>query len=299
MSFNSVKEMISEAENENRTLPETVLLHDLKDSAITREQSVRKMKYLWEVMQATSAGYCADDRSNSGLTGGNAAKIGRAASAGKLIGDPFMFEVIEESLKTAECNACMKRIVAAPTAGSCGILPGVLIPLSRRHSADPGFDDKIIESLYVAAGFGQVTAARASVSGAEGGCQAEIGTAAAMAAAALTWIGGGTASQCSDAFAIALTNMLGLVCDPVAGLVEIPCINRNAAGAMTAVSSADMALAGISSDIPADEVIDCMKEVGDVMVAELRETGKGGLAGTPTGRDIAARVLQKNSFAEK
>lgn len=293
MSFSSVKEMKAEAAEKNITLPETILLHDLSDSSLTREQSVNKMKYVWQVMKAASEGYCEDDRSNSGLTGGNAAKIKKAAAAGKLIGDPFMFEVIEESMKTAECNACMKRIVAAPTAGSCGVLPGVLIPLAKRHMDEPDFEDRIIEALYVAAGFGEVTAARASVSGAEGGCQAEIGTAAAMAAAALTWIGGGTADQCSDAFAIALTNMLGLVCDPVAGLVEVPCINRNAAGAMTAVSSADMALAGIKSDIPADEVIDCMKEVGDVMVSELRETGKGGLAGTPTGREIAARVLKK------
>jgi L-serine dehydratase len=287
MSFNSVKKMLEEAARSDLSLPEMIMADDLEDSLLTKEQSVQKMKYLWQVMNATSEEYCAEDRSNSGLAGGNAAKIRKAAEAGKLIGDQFMFEVIEESMKTAECNACMKRIVAAPTAGSCGVLPGVLIPLSRRHKDDPDFEKKIIEALYVAAGFGQVTAARASVSGAEGGCQAEIGTAAAMAAAALAWAGGGTAEQCSDAFAIALTNMLGLVCDPVAGLVEIPCINRNAAGAMTAVSAADMALAGISSDIPADEVIDSMKEVGDVMVSELRETGKGGLAGTPTGRKIA------------
>ena len=178
----------------------------------------------------------------------------------------------------------MKRIVAAPTAGSCGVLPAVLIPLYRRSGAS---EAQITDALYVAAGFGQVTAERASVSGAEGGCQAEVGTASAMAAAALTYIKDGTGAECAHAFAIALGNLLGLVCDPVAGLVEVPCVKRNVIGAVNAISAANMALAGITSRIPADEVIDAMGAVGDMMHIDLRETGIGGLAGTPTGIRIA------------
>lgn len=182
----------------------------------------------------------------------------------------------------------MKRIVAAPTAGSCGVLPAVLLPLTEEKQLDT---EVILQALYIAAGFGQVTAIRANVAGAEGGCQAEIGTASAMAAAALTHILGGTAEQCAHAFAMSLGNLLGLICDPVAGLVEIPCVKRNVVGAVNAVSAANMALAGITSHIPADEVIDTMGEVGDTLPASLRETGLGGLAVTPTGKKITEQVL--------
>ena len=195
----------------------------------------------------------------------------------------------EEALKVAECNACMKRIVAAPTAGSCGVLPAVLLPLVEEREPET---EVILQSLYIAAGFGQVAAARASVSGAQGGCQAEIGVASAMAAAALTHIMGGTGEPCAHAFAIALGNLLGLVCDPVAGLVEIPCVKRNVIGAVNAVSAANMALAGITAHIPADEVIDAMGEIGDALPSSLRETGQGGLAATPTGRRIAESLPQ-------
>ena len=182
----------------------------------------------------------------------------------------------------------MKRIVAAPTAGSCGVLPAVLIPLAEERDVP---EETILEALYIAAGFGQVTAC-ARVWPAEGGCQAEIGTASAMAAAALTHILGGTAQQCADAYAIALGNLLGLVCDPVAGLVEVPCVKRNVIGAVNAVSAANMAVAGITSRIPVDEVIDAMGEVGDALPVSLRETGLGGLAATPTGRQEAERITR-------
>ena len=183
----------------------------------------------------------------------------------------------------------MKRIVAAPTAGSCGVLPAVLIPLAEERDVP---EETILEALYIAAGFGQVTALRASVAGAEGGCQAEIGTASAMAAAALTHILGGTAQQCADAYAIALGNLLGLVCDPVAGLVEVPCVKRNVIGAVNAVSAANMAAAGIRSRIPVDEVIDAMGEIGSALPADLRETGLGGLAATPTGKRVAQSLAE-------
>ena len=212
-----------------------------------------------------------------------------AAEAGRLLGGTYFQRVTEEALKVAECNACMKRIVAAPTAGSCGVLPAVLIPLVEVRDVA---EETILQALYIAAGFGQVTALRASVAGAEGGCQAEIGTASAMAAAALTHILGGTAQQCADAYAIALGNLLGLVCDPVAGLVEVPCVKRNVIGAVNAVSAANMAVAGITSRIPVDEVIDAMGEVGDALPASLRETGLGGLAATPTGRQAAERIAR-------
>ena len=210
-----------------------------------------------------------------------------AAEAGRLLGGTYFQRVTEEALKVAECNACMKRIVAAPTAGSCGVLPAVLIPLAEVRDVA---EETILQALYIAAGFGQVTALRASVAGAEGGCQAEIGTASAMAAAALTHILGGTAQQCADAYAIALGNLLGLVCDPVAGLVEVPCVKRNVIGAVNAVSAADMALAGIESRIPVDEVIDAMGEVGRRMPVEFRETALGGLAATPTGKAVKERM---------
>ena len=185
--------------------------------------------------------------------------------------------------------------VAAPTAGSCGVLPAVLLPLRRRGLAD---EAAVHRALYIAAGFGQVVAARATLAGAEGGCQAEVGAASGMAAAALVDIKGGTAEQCAEAFAMALTNLEGLVCDPVAGLVEIPCIKRNVIGAMNAVSAADMALAGVVGHIPADEVIDAMAEVGNAMSKDLRETGIGGLAGTPTGRAICEIVTMDNGEEE-
>ena len=199
-----------------------------------------------------------------------------------------LHQVMAEALKTAECNACMKRIVAAPTAGSCGVLPAVLLPLWRSGSYN---EEAICRALYVSAGFGQVVAARATLAGAEGGCQAEVGAASAMAAAALVELRGGTAEQCAEAFAMALTNLEGLVCDPVAGLVEIPCIKRNVIGAMNAVSCADMALAGVVGHIPADEVIDAMAEVGAAMSNDLRETGIGGLAGG----DMICRSMRTQS----
>ena len=201
----------------------------------------------------------------------------------------YVSEVIAEALSMAESNACMRRIVAAPTAGACGVLPAVLLPMCKYEELS---QHRILEALYVASGIGAVIAYKACIAGASGGCQAEIGTASAMAAAALTHILGGTAQQCADAYAIALANLLGLVCDPVAGLVEVPCVKRNVIGAVNAVSAANMAVAGITSRIPVDEVIGAMGEIGDALPADLRETGLGGLAGTPTGRKIAREVTQ-------
>lgn len=289
MAYSSVNAMLNVSRQNNQPLWDVILQSDLLESGLTRPQSLAEMHHLWQVMVQTSDNYCGADRSASGFAGGDAAKVAEAEARGQLLTGGYLAQVMAEALKTAECNACMKRIVAAPTAGSCGVLPAVLIPLAEERDVP---EETILQALYIAAGFGQVTALRASVAGAEGGCQAEIGTASAMAAAALTHILGGTAQQCADAYAIALGNLLGLVCDPVAGLVEVPCVKRNVIGAVNAVSAANMAVAGITSRIPVDEVIDAMGEVGDALPVSLRETGLGGLAATPTGRQAAERIAR-------
>ena len=289
MSYTSISSMLDAARLSSKPLYAVICEDDCRENGYSPESSHRQIGQLWDAMRQSSMQYRAGDRSNSGFIGGDAAKLRTAAENGALLGGTYFLRVTEEALKVAECNACMKRIVAAPTAGSCGVLPAVLIPLAEERAPD---NEIILQALYIAAGFGQVAASRASVSGAQGGCQAEIGVASAMAAAALTHIMGGTGEQCAHAFAIALGNLLGLVCDPVAGLVEIPCVKRNVIGAVNAVSAADMALAGITSHIPADEVIDAMGEIGDAMPASLRETGQGGLAATPTGQRIAESLPQ-------
>jgi len=199
-----------------------------------------------------------------------------------------LLEAVGRALAVAELNAAMGLIVAAPTAGSAGILPGVLTVLAEKLAKS---EQEMVESLFCAAGVGLIIAQKASLSGAEGGCQAECGAAAAMAAAAAVELAGGTPSQAVAAVAISMKNSLGLVCDPVAGLVEVPCAKRNALGAANALVAADLALAGIISVIPADEFIEAMGGIGRAMPASLKETAQGGLAQTPTGRALAAKVL--------
>jgi len=199
-----------------------------------------------------------------------------------------MSGAISKALAVAEINACMGKIVAAPTAGSCGVLPAVLLAVEESRQVS---EKELLLALFTAAGLGMILAERASVSGAEGGCQAEIGSAAAMAAAAAVELAGGSPRQTADAAAIAMKSMLGLVCDPVGGLVEVPCVKRNATGATIALAAAEMALAGVKSAIPIDEVIDTMGEIGKQMPCSLKETAQGGLAVTPTGRRIRADFL--------
>ena len=212
-----------------------------------------------------------------------------------------MSRVIAQALQMGESNACMKRLVAAPTAGACGVLPAVLIPLFEETRQDCTLsapaaeasvltEDDFVLSLFVAAGIGQVIATRASIAGASGGCQAEIGSASAMAAGALVFLRGGSCDAIVQSAAMSLKNLLGLVCDPVSGLVEVPCVKRNVIGAVNAMSAADMALAGIKSMIPADQVVDAMKEVGDLMDVSLRETGRGGLAATREAIEITKKI---------
>lgn len=214
-------------------------------------------------------------RSVTGLTGGQAAKLLARLKSGRSLCGSLLGKAETYALATAECNACMGKIVAAPTAGACGILPGAILAMMEERAVT---EDAAVEAMFVAAAVGQSIATQASISGAEGGCQAECGAGAAMAAAALTYLEGGTAQQCADAAAFALMNLLGLVCDPVGGLVEVPCVYRNVGASGVAFTAADMVLSGICCPIEPDEVILAMKEVGDAMPPSLRETGEGGCA---------------------
>ncbi len=288
MAYISIAEMLADAKQKNIPLHEAILKNDCESSNITEQTSRLKMEHLWQVMQSTGANYDPDQKSPSGLSGGQAAKVEIATQQDKLLGGDYLNSVIAEALKTAECNACMKRIVAAPTAGACGVLPAVLLPLAKNGEFT---DIEICNALYVSAGVGQVIAQRATLAGAEGGCQAEIGSASAMAAGALAYLKGCEPSVCMCAAAMALSNLLGLVCDPVAGLVEVPCVKRNVIGAVGAVAAANMAIADVTSLIPLDEVIDAMARVGAMISVDLRETGIGGLAGTPTGQKLAKELL--------
>ena len=214
-------------------------------------------------------------KSVSGLTGGQAAMLFKYYQQGSSLCGGLLGKAEVYALATAECNACMGKIVAAPTAGACGILPGAVIAMMEEKGVT---EDQAVDALFVAAAIGQSIATQASISGAEGGCQAECGSAAAMAAAALTFLQGGNAQQCADAAAFALMNLLGLVCDPVGGLVEVPCVYRNVGSSGVAFTAADMVLSGICCPIDPDEVVLAMKEVGDALPASLRETGEGGCA---------------------
>ena len=280
MAYSSVKAMLNVSRQNNQPLWDVILQSDLLESGLTRPQSLAEMHHLWQVMVQTSDNYCGADRSASGFAGGDAAKVAEAEARGQLLTGGYLAQVMTEALKTAECNACMKRIVAAPTAGSCGVLPAVLLPLWRSGSYN---EEAICRALYVSAGFGQVVAARATLAGAEGGCQAEVGVASAMAASAATELMGGTPSQCLSAGSTVLMNMLGLVCDPVGGLVEYPCQMRNASGVSNALIAAELALAGVPQLIPFDEMLESMYTVGRALPRELRETAMGGCAVTPTG----------------
>ena len=285
MALDSMQEIFDKILAENKPFWQVVRDTDVEERQVTAEASFEKMRVTWRAMLESVDTYRADRRSVSGLVGGDAQRMWDYAAARETLCGPYLQEVIATALCVAESNACMSRIVAAPTAGACGVLPAVLVPLYRRGTVD---EDDIVRALYVAAGIGAVIGYRASISGASGGCQAEVGTAAAMAAGALVDLRGGTPEQIGHAAAMALKNLLGLVCDPVAGLVEVPCVKRNVIGAVNAVSAADMALAGIESRVPVDQVIDCMGAVGRRLPVELRETSLGGLAATPFGQSVKA-----------
>lgn len=281
--YSSLEEICRLTEEKRTAFWKIVLVDDAKEQGTDPEASFANMAAVWQAMKESDVHYNPELRSRSGLAGGDAWKFRKRREEGKTICDEFSASVIERALRIAESNACMKRIVAAPTAGSCGVLPSVLISAQEKYGYT---DEQMVQALITAGGIGGVLASRASISGAEGGCQAEIGSASAMAAGALAFLQGGSAEVICHAAALALKNLLGLACDPVAGLVEVPCIKRNVIGAMNALSSADLALAGIESRIPPDEVIDAMRSIGRRMDISIRETGEGGLAATPTGTRI-------------
>lgn len=266
-----------------------IQLDDMKEQDISEEISFRSMADAYKAMKSSDRNYDPGLHSRSGLVGTDAAKLHRRIESGQMVCGDFISSVMERALRIAESNACMKRIVAAPTAGSCGVLPAVLLTAQEHNHLS---DDTMAQALYVAGGIGGVIASRAFLAGAEGGCQAEIGSASAMAAGAFTYLLGGTPEQICNAAAFALKNLLGLSCDPVAGLVEIPCVKRNVIGAVGAVTSSDMAMAGIESRIPPDEVIDAMRSIGRHMDPAIRETGMGGLAATPTGMEIRRKLAR-------
>ena len=283
MNLDSMRESVAAARRENKRFWELVLETDMENRTVSRTASLDKMSEAWHAMREASEVYTGDRRSVSGLVGGDGKRMRDYAAAQSPIGGDFTAQVIAEALSMGESNACMRRIVAAPTAGACGVLPAVLIPLYWQDNVP---EERMLEALFTASGIGAVIAYRACISGAAGGCQAEIGSASAMAAGALVYLRRGTDEQMCHAVAMALKNLLGLVCDPVAGLVEVPCVKRNVIGAVNAIAAADMALAGIVSRIPVDEVIDAMGEVGRRLPVEFRETALGGLAATPTGRAV-------------
>ena len=264
-----------------------VLEEDCREQGKTAEQSMKEMHAMYLAMKESNDHYDETLKSASGLVGTEGGKLRKRRLEGKLVCGDFIGSVMEKALRVSESNACMKRIVAAPTAGSCGVVPAAFLSIQEKMRYD---DDQMTEALLVAAGIGGVIASRAFLAGAAGGCQAEIGSASAMAAGGLAYLLGGDADTIAHAAALALKNLLGLACDPVAGLVEVPCVKRNVMGAVNALTSADLAMAGIFSKIPPDEVIDAMRNIGRNMNEDIRETGKGGLAGTPSGIRIREKI---------
>ncbi|MCL2559053.1 MAG: L-serine ammonia-lyase, iron-sulfur-dependent, subunit alpha [Turicibacter sp.] len=288
--FKSVEELLAICEKENKFISEVMLDFETERGQQSRAAVMEQMRQNLIVMRASVESGFKGVFSTTGLTGGDAVKLDEYLKKGRTLSGETMVKACASAIATNEVNAAMGIICASPTAGSAGTLPGVLFTLEEKLELT---EDQLVNFLFTSGAFGLITANNAFIAGAAGGCQAEIGTSSAMAAAGAVEVAGGSPKQSADAFAIALANMLGLVCDPVAGLVEVPCIKRNAAGASNALISADMALAGLVSEIPADEVISAMYEVGIEMDTAFKETAEGGLANTPTGRAIEARIFGK------
>ncbi|MEG2583419.1 MAG: L-serine ammonia-lyase, iron-sulfur-dependent, subunit alpha [Oscillospiraceae bacterium] len=278
--FKSILELVKLANEKNFTIGDIVLAEEVKNSKSTQKILLDRMLQNIDIMKKSSI--IKNTKSFSGLSGDNAYTYENSSNKGKLL-SPLMTNAITKAMAIAEENARMGTIVASPTAGSCGIIPGSLLSFADENNVS---DEKVARALFNCAGIGMVIAKKATLSGAEGGCQAECGSAAAMAASALVELSGGSPSMCSMAVAFALKSVLGLVCDPVCGFVEVPCIKRNASGVVNAISSAEMALCGMKSMIPADEVIEAMAEVGKLMNYKLKETAIAGLAGTKTAQKI-------------
>ncbi len=287
MSYQSMEEAQTRCEKEGIEFWKAVQLEDADERGVTEADSWKEMKRMWQAMLDGLDAYDPELMSRSRMVGKEGGLVDAYRAAGDTLCGDFMAKVMSNALKMGCNNACMKRIVAAPTAGACGVMPAVLVTYYREYDVP---EEKMIEALYVAAGIGQIIANRAYLAGASGGCQAEVGSGSGMAASAICHVKGGGTPQIGHACAMALKNLMGLVCDPVGGLVEVPCVKRNVGGAFNAIAAADMALAGIESQIPVDQVIDAMKEVGDKMDVSLRETGIGGVAGSLRAAEVVARM---------
>lgn len=288
--FDSIRETIDYAVENNMSFADIMVKEEMELSGKSRDEVRAQMKQNLDVMRdAVIKGTTGDGvESVTGYTGHDAAKLRDYNESHHALSGYEMIDAVKGAIATNEVNAAMGIICATPTAGSSGTIPGALFKLEKTHDLTEG---QMIDFLFTSALFGRVVANNASVAGATGGCQAEVGSASAMAAAAAVAIFGGSPEASGHAMALAISNLLGLVCDPVAGLVEIPCVMRNAIGSGNALISADLALAGIESRIPVDEVIEAMDKVGRNLPASLRETGLGGLAGTPTGEAIKRKIF--------
>ena len=294
LDYTSLAGLLAAAEQAGRPLSELVLAQQAAELEQPPEQVYDRMARCYQVMADGVAPGCDPDlRSASGLSGGSAAKMKAAVKAGRTLTGPVLGGALTRALAISELNAAMGRIVAAPTAGSCGILPAALLTMEQEKGCSRR---SCVMAMFTASAVGLVIAKNACLAGAQGGCQAECGSAAAMAAAAIVELAGGTPKMICDAVAIALKNVLGLVCDPVAGLVEVPCVKRNASGVAGAFVAAELALAGIGSVIPPDEAILAMKRVGDAMHPALKETAEGGLAATPTACRLRDELLGRDAW---
>lgn len=296
MLYHSVSDLIRLSNEHQIPLWKVVLLADVQERQVTEEESFEMMRQMYQAMRQADREYDGSIVSASGMAGGDGEKLHAYNASGRSLAGGYMGLVMEKAVKMGESNACMKRIVAAPTAGACGVIPAVFLSYEEYCKEE---EERMVEALFVSAGIGAVIAENASIAGASGGCQAEIGSASAMAAGGLAYLQGGDAECIANATAFALKNMLGLTCDPVCGLVEVPCIKRNSAGAVNAAASAQMAMAGIKSAIPVDEAIDSMRRIGNALPSSLRETSEGGLAVTESARKIAEQMGKKEHISEE
>ena len=279
MNYHSINDLVELCHKNNAQIWQVIMMDNAHERMVSEDK----------IFETADNNYDKSLKSPSRMAGGDGELMYQYNKSGRNICGDFVGMVMEKALKMGESNACMRRIVAAPTAGSCGVIPAVFISYETYFKA---LEDDMVKALLIASGIGAVIAENASIAGASGGCQAEIGSASAMAAAGLTFLQGGDSLQIVNSSALALKSMLGLACDPVCGLVEVPCIKRNVAGAMNAITAAQMSMAGIKSVISPDEVIDSMQRIGAAMPSSLKETAREGLAITPTA-ELIKRELDK------
>ena len=289
MNYHSINVFVELCDKNNAQIWQVIMMDNAHERMVSEDKIFENMRLMYKAMKTADNNYDKSLKSPSRMAGGDGELMYQYNKSGRNICGDFVGMVMEKALKMGESNACMRRIVAAPTAGSCGVIPAVFISYETYFKA---LEDDMVKALLIASGIGAVVAENASIAGASGGCQAEIGSASAMAAAGLTFLQGGDSLQIVNSSALALKSMLGLACDPVCGLVEVPCIKRNVAGAMNAITAAQMSMAGIKSVISPDEVIDSMQRIGAAMPSSLKETAREGLAITPTA-ELIKRELDK------